>query len=93
MAEAPRRLRTLVYSLMDVEGALRTGGRADAARDVDLVVKRVGTLSPMDFLDEGRLALEAILLGERDLPVEMIGLILDVLAGIDDVFREVSSSF
>ena len=67
MADAPRRLRGLVYVLNDVESALRAGARAAAADGVGLVVKRFGTLSPSEFLDESRVALEAALLGERDL--------------------------
>ena len=91
MAEVPRRLRRLVYGLTDVETALRTAGRAAGAQGVGVVAGRFESLASdevRELLDECRAALEAVLLGERDLPVEIIGLILDVLASVDDGLRE-----
>lgn len=92
MAETSRRLRGLAYSLADVEIALRVAGRSASAQGVGVVARRFESLASDEFdglLEECRAALEAVLLGERDLQVEIIGLILDVLAGVDDVLREV----
>ena len=90
MAETSRRLRGLAYNLIDVESALRTAGRTTAAESVGMAAKRGGSLGPDEFLDESRRALEEVLLGERDLPAEVVRVILDVMASIDDVFREIA---
>ena len=90
MAETPRRLRGLVYHLIEVDDALRAAGRPISADSVGNVARRFNLLLPDEFLDQGRRALEEVLLGERNLPAEVVRLILDVTASMDDVLREMS---
>ena len=90
MAEIPRRLRALVYELIDAETALRSAGRSIAADSVAFVAKRSNSLAPDEFLDESRRVLEEALLGERDLAPEIIASILDIMAMIDEMLQESS---
>jgi hypothetical protein len=92
MAGTPRRVRALLYDLTDVENTLRCAGRTPGADSVRVVVRRGEVLPPAEFLDESRRTLEEILLGERDLPAEIVRTILDVIATIDDVFREIGTA-
>ena len=88
MTPAPdKRLRRFLFALTEVEASLRAAGRPAAAESISVVAGRSSATVPQDFLDECRTELVAVLLGERDLPVESIGQIMDALAAIDEILR------
>ncbi|HEX4794987.1 MAG TPA: hypothetical protein VH370_14395 [Humisphaera sp.] len=75
----------LAYRLKDVEAALRAARFADAADELARAAKLQGVSSDEDFLDEARVLLVNSLLGDRDVPPDLIGEILDVIALVDQV--------
>ena len=75
----------LAYRLKDVETALRAAKLADAADELARAAKLQGASLDEDFLDESRLFLVNSLLGDRQMPQDLIGEILDVIALIDQV--------
>ena len=87
MQDPSRRIRGLAYVLTDLATHLRAAGRASAAETVGLAAAKIGPLDAVDFLDESRSALEAVLLGERDLPMQALAEILDAMSAIDDLYR------
>lgn len=62
-------------------------GWSGAAQDILAVVKRLDALEPVEFANQCRETLEAVLLGERDLSADAVGLILETLASVDEVMR------
>lgn len=79
-----RTLRMLVYRLKDVEDALRAAKNPSAADELARAARLFGASPPEDFLEESRMFLINILLGEPQLPPELIGEILDVVGLIDE---------
>jgi hypothetical protein len=92
MEPSARRVRALLYVLTDVEAGLRKAARADGAAAVGGMVKRFASLSPRECVEGTREALETVLLGERDLGSELIGLILDGIGTADEIIREAGES-
>ena len=86
----PRRLRGLTYAMSDLQAALRLAGRDASAESMGEVTRKLDSLSMEQFLDDARTALEAVLLGERDLRPELMGEILQIIAQVDDLLRVVS---
>jgi hypothetical protein len=84
----PKQLRRLLYALTELESRLRSSGRIVAAANVGAVARCASGASHEAFLDDCREILEALLLGERDLGVDLIGPILDAVAMIDAGFSD-----
>jgi hypothetical protein len=92
MEPSLRRVRGLIYVLTDVEAGLRKAARTEGAAAVAGMVKRFASLSPRECVEETRETLETVLLGERDLPIELIGPILDGIGTADEILREAGDS-
>ena len=84
-----KRFRRLLYLLTELESSLRAAGRPAAPESIGILARRFGQSAAEAFLEECRTELEAILLGERDLPVEFIGQVMDALASVDETLRNV----
>jgi len=83
-----RRVRGLLYLLSDIGAGLRKEGRGETALNVGGMGKRFALLSPRECVEESRQLLEGVLLGERNLPPDLIGLILDAVGAADEILRE-----
>jgi hypothetical protein len=81
-----RSLRMLVYRLKDVEDALRAAKMPNAADELARAGRLFGKSSNEDFLDESRVLLINLLLGEKFLSSDLMGQVLDMVALIDDAF-------
>ena len=88
MQTPSRQLRRLLYALTDLETALRASGRKEGADELAAAATRLTAAPAAEFLEESRAALQAILLGQRDLPTELLGSILDAIADVDNLLRE-----
>ena len=84
--QSSRSLRMLVYRLKDVEDALRAAKMPNAADELARAGRLFGKSSNEDFLDESRVLLINLLLGERALSSDLMGQLLDMVALIDDAF-------
>lgn len=80
-----RRLATIRYALLDVQSALKSAARPASALEIGIAAESYGTLDALEFLHQSRLALESVLLDERDLPTDLIGLVLETIAAVDDL--------
>lgn len=87
MAIESRVIKSITFDLMDIELGLRQSGRPAGADEVGTVVRQHMTLDAEAFLLQSRLAIEAVMLGERDLPANMLSLLMDVTAVIDDLLH------
>jgi hypothetical protein len=88
MTPLPRQFRTLLYSLKEAQAKLRSTGRKDAADDLARVAGLLDSGDAADFLAESRAVLESVLLGERNLPTEVIAIVLETIALVDERLRE-----
>ena len=86
MQSSLRGLRMLVYRLKDEEDALRAAKMPNAADELARAGQLFGKSSNEDFLDESRVLLINLLLGERALSSDLMGQVLDMIALIDDAF-------
>jgi hypothetical protein len=86
MHATPRSFRAIVYRLKDVEDALRSAGKSGAADELARAARLFASSPNADFLDESRMSLTNLLLGDRDLGPELLDQVLDVIALIDEAF-------
>jgi hypothetical protein len=86
MQSSLRSLRMLVYRLKDLEDALRAAKMPNAADELARAGRLFGKSSNEDFLDESRVLLINLLLGEKSLSSDLTGQVLDMVALIDDAF-------
>ena len=84
--QSSRSLRMLVYRLKDVEDALRAAKMPNAADELARAERLFGKSSNEDFLDESRVLLINLLLGEKSLTSDLMGQVLEMVALIDDAF-------
>jgi hypothetical protein len=91
-APGSRSLRLLAYRLKDVEDALRAAKFPEAADELARAAKLQGVSPDEEFLDEARLLLVNSLLGDREMPQDLIGEIMDVIALVDQVLMNDSGS-
>jgi hypothetical protein len=91
MTSSPRQFRALLYSLKEAEAKLRTNGRAEAADDLARAVRLLDSGNAADFLADSRAVLESVLLGERNPPTELVAVVLETIAQVDEKLREASA--
>jgi hypothetical protein len=92
MSTSTRQLRVLAYHLKEVEDALRAARLSDAADDLARAARLFGPAPAADFLDESRLALTNVLLGDRPLTTDVMASVLDAIAMIDDGFQRLGDA-
>jgi hypothetical protein len=80
-------MRRLSFALGEIEEKLRVSGRAISAEAVGKLTSQFSILAPEDFVGESRLILEGALLGERDLPADLIDMILQAMESVDKLLR------
>ncbi|HWE97635.1 MAG TPA: hypothetical protein VG269_27010 [Tepidisphaeraceae bacterium] len=91
MTSSPRHFRALLYSLKEAEAKLRTTGRTEAADDLARAVRLLDSGDAADFLADSRAVLESVLLGERNPPTELVSVVLETIAQVDEKLREASA--
>jgi len=87
MESNPKALRRLLFVLGEVEQMLRVTGRAISADALTKLTAQSSSMPPDEFVGECRVALEAALLGERDMSSDLIGAILDAMENVDNLLR------
>ncbi len=87
MEPPAKSFRRLLFVLGEVEQSLRSAGRAIGADALAKLMNQASSLPPDDFINESRVILENALLGERELPAELIGAILDAMENVDNLLR------
>jgi hypothetical protein len=92
MPVEPRSFRVLVYRLKEIEDALRAAGLAPEADDLARAARLFGPAPIPDFLEESRLVLMNLLLGEPAAPAEIRGDLLDAIAMIDDGLQKLGDA-
>jgi hypothetical protein len=83
-----RQFRTIAYRLKEVEDAMRAGRLIEQADDLARALRLFGPSPVSDFLEESRQVLVNLLLGDRELPCDMMGEVLDAIAEIDKSLLE-----
>ena len=88
MMPTMRQFRTVAYQLKEIEGQLRSAKLESSADDLARAAALFGPAPVRDFLDESRLVLVNLLLGERTLSAGLMDASLDVIAMIDNAMQE-----
>ena len=88
MEPSARKLRGVLFLLGDLASSLKQSGCVDSAGAIAATARRVHVVDAREFLEECRVAVEDVLLAERNLPGELIGQMLEALSLLDEVLRE-----
>ena len=87
-----RQFRMIAYRLKEVEDVMRAGRLIEQADDLARALRLLGPSPVADFLEESRQVLVNLLLGERELPGDMMGELLDAIAMIDQRLLELKKT-
>ena len=87
-----RQYRAVAYQLKEIEEQLRAAKLESSADDLARAAALFGPAPVRDFLDESRLVLVNLLLGERTLPAGLMDASLDAIAMIDKAMQEIQEA-
>ncbi|HEX5242222.1 MAG TPA: hypothetical protein VFW23_03090 [Tepidisphaeraceae bacterium] len=87
-----RQYRVVAYQLKEIEAQLRSVKLESWADDLARAAALFGPAPVRDFLDESRLVLVNLLLGERDLSAGLMDASLDAIAMIDKSLQEMGEA-
>lgn len=87
-----RQYRVVAYELKEIEAQLRSVKLESSADDLARAAALFGLAPVRDFLDESRLVLVNLLLGERDLSAGLMDASLDAIAMIDKSLQEMGEA-
>lgn len=87
-----RQYRAVAYQLREIEDQLRSAKLESSADDLARATALFGPAPVRAFLDESRLVLVNLLLGERTLSAALMDASLDAIAMIDKVMAEMGEA-
>lgn len=87
-----RQYRAVAYQLKEIEEQLRSAKLESAADDLARAAALFGPALVRDFLNESRLVLVNLLLGERTLAPAVMDASLGVIAMIDKAMQEMGEA-